>query len=74
MGSSLTQNSGCVDELRNNVSVVDLADPANPKLRGSLDFPDERGPNGLEFLPCLVQWFNLRTDHAVFPTRRRADG
>lgn len=48
VGSSLGKNSGRSDELRSNVSIIDLTDPAQPQLRGSIDYPDARGPNGLE--------------------------
>jgi hypothetical protein len=34
--------------LRPNTSVLDLTDPSQTRLCASLDFPDERGPNGLE--------------------------
>lgn len=48
VGSSLSQNADRDDGLRSNVSMIDLGDPARPMLRGSVDFPDARGPNGLE--------------------------
>ncbi len=48
VGSSLLENSDRTDDLRSNVSVIELTDPVNPRLRGSIDFPDGRGPNGLE--------------------------
>ncbi len=48
VGSSLSQNSDRTDDLRSNVAVIDLTDPEKPRLRGSVDFPDARGPNGLE--------------------------
>ncbi|MEQ2005327.1 MAG: hypothetical protein ABMA26_00910 [Limisphaerales bacterium] len=48
VGSSLRENINRADGLRANVSVIDLADPTQPKLRSSLDFPDIHGPNGLE--------------------------
>jgi hypothetical protein len=54
VGSSLSENSGRTDDLRSNVSVIELTDPAKPRLRGSLDFPDARGPNGLEIAGTVV--------------------
>lgn len=54
VGCSLSENSGRADDLRNNVSIIDLSDPAQPRLRGSVDFPDPRGPNGLEIAGNIV--------------------
>lgn len=54
VGSSLTHNPNRADGLRGNVSVVDLTDPTQPKLRGSVDFPDMPGPNGLEVAGTVV--------------------
>ena len=54
VGSSLSQNSDRQDDLRSNVAAIDLSDPTNPRLRGSLDFPDVRGPNGLEIDGTVV--------------------
>ena len=54
VGSSLSENSDRTDDLRSNVSVIDLTDPAQPRLRGSVDFPDARGPNGLEIAGTMV--------------------
>ncbi len=54
VGSSLSQHSDRTDDLRSNVSVIDLTDPAKPRLRGSMDFPDARGPNGLEIAGSVV--------------------
>ncbi len=54
VGSSLSENSNRTDDLRSNVSVIDLTDPANPRLRGSVDFADPRGPNGLELSGTVV--------------------
>ncbi|MSU48314.1 MAG: hypothetical protein EXS37_04340 [Opitutus sp.] len=48
VGSSLSKSGDRPDDLRSNVSVIDLSNPAKPRLRGSMDFPDPRGPNGLE--------------------------
>ena len=54
VGSSLTANKDRFDDLRNNVSVIDLSEPTKPRLRGSIDFPDPRGPNGLEIAGPIV--------------------
>jgi hypothetical protein len=54
VGCSLTENRDRFDDLRNNVSVIDLNDPTLPRLRGSVDFPDPRGPNGLEIVGPIV--------------------
>ncbi len=54
VGSSLSQNSDRTDDLRSNVAVIDLTDPAKPRLRGSVDFPDARGPNGLEIAGTMI--------------------
>jgi len=65
IGSSLAKNSNRADNLRGNVSVVDLSDPAEPKLRGSVDFPDECGPNGLEIAGAFVFATGGRTVQAI---------
>jgi hypothetical protein len=54
VGSSLSENTSRTDDLRSNVSAIDLSDPAAPRLRGSVDFPDARGPNGLELAGTMV--------------------
>ncbi len=54
VGNSLSQNVNRTDDLRSNVSVIDLTDPSQPKLCGSVDFPDARGPNGLEVAGAIV--------------------
>jgi len=54
IGSSLSQNSHRADDLRNNVAVIDLGEPEKPRLLGCVDFPDERGPNGLEIAGTIV--------------------
>lgn len=54
VGSSLSANQDRTDDLRSNVSVIDLSDPAAPRLRGSVDFPDAAGPNGLEVAGAIV--------------------
>jgi len=54
VGCSLSESNDRTDDLRNNVSVVDLSDPVNPRLRGSIDFPDPRGPNGLEIAGTII--------------------
>lgn len=48
VGSSLSHNFDRSDGLHSNVALIDLHDPALPRLRDSVDFPDPRGPNGLE--------------------------
>jgi hypothetical protein len=50
VASSLADNGERVDDLRSNVAVIDLSEPGEPFLRGSLDFPDQHGPNGLEIV------------------------
>jgi hypothetical protein len=65
IGSSLAKNFNRADNLRGNVSVVDLSDPAEPKLLGSVDFPDECGPNGLEIAAAMVFAAGGRTVQAV---------
>jgi hypothetical protein len=54
VGSSLSENTNRTDDLRSNVSAIDLSDPAAPRLRGSVDFPDARGPNGLAVAGRIV--------------------
>lgn len=56
VGSSLSPVPGRTDGLRAMVSIVDLSDPAKPRLRGSVDFPDpqSQGPNGLEVAGTVV--------------------
>ncbi|MFZ5828967.1 MAG: right-handed parallel beta-helix repeat-containing protein [Planctomycetota bacterium] len=65
VGCSLRQNSDRADDMRNNVSIVDLTDPAHPRLRGSLDFPDARGPNGLEIAGRVVLAAGGQTVQAI---------
>jgi hypothetical protein len=65
IGSSLSQNSDRADGLRSNVAVIDLGDPAKPRLRGSVDFPDARGPNGLEIAGAVVFAAGGQTVQAV---------
>lgn len=65
VGSSLHSGGNRTDGLRNNIVVVDLSDPAQPRLRGSVDFPDERGPNGLEVAGSVVFAAGGRTVQAV---------
>ena len=65
VGSSLSQDSDRTDDLRSNVAVIDLSDPAKPRLRGSLDFPDARGPNGLEIAGTVVFAAGGRTVQAI---------
>lgn len=52
--SSLAPESPRNTGLQNNVSIVDLSDPAKLRVRGSIAFPDGRGPNGLEFSGRVV--------------------
>ncbi|MSU48311.1 MAG: hypothetical protein EXS37_04325 [Opitutus sp.] len=52
--SSLAPESPRHTGLQNNVSIVDLSDPARLRVRGSIAFPDGRGPNGLEFSGQVV--------------------
>jgi hypothetical protein len=52
--NSLTQNSARTDGLRSNVAIVDLSDGSHPKVLGSVDFPGERGPNGLELAGSVL--------------------
>ena len=56
VGSSLTGGSlNRAADLRQNVSVIDLTDPSQPRLRGSLEFADpHNGPNGLEVAGDVV--------------------
>jgi hypothetical protein len=65
VGSSLGHNLNRADGLSGNVSVIDLTDPASPKLRGSVDFPDMRGPNGLEVAGTVVFAAGGKTVQAV---------
>jgi endo-1,4-beta-xylanase len=65
VGSSLAQNSDRADGLRSNVSVIDLKDPAQPKLRGSIDFPDMRGPNGMDLTGDVVFAAGGKTVQAI---------
>ena len=52
VGSSTGRNS----DRNGSVSIVDLSDPAKPRLAGSIDFPDPstEGPNGLEIAGTTV--------------------
>jgi hypothetical protein len=65
VGGSLHSGADRADGLRNNVSVIDLTDPAHPRLRGRVDFPDERGPNGLEVAGHHVFAAGGRTVQAI---------
>ncbi len=43
------------ENLRNNVAIVDLTNPAKPRLRDSINFPSrDHGPHGLEFVGNTV--------------------
>ena len=72
VGSSLSENSDRTDDLRSNVSVIDLTDPARPRLRGSIDFPDARGPNGLEVAGTIVFAAGGQTVQAIDVATQRA--
>lgn len=65
VGCSLAVNAIRTDGLRSNVAVIDLADPAGPRLLASVDFPDARGPNGLEVVGTLVFAAGGRTVQAI---------
>lgn len=65
VGSSLAHNYNRTDDLRGNVAVIDLSDPEHPHLRGSVDFPDDRGPNGLEIAGSVVFAAGGRTVQAI---------
>lgn len=54
VGSSLAPNPSRTDDLRANMSVVDLSDPLQPHLLGGVDFPDLQGPNGFELAGNVV--------------------
>ena len=54
IGSSLTETADRSEGRAGNVAIIDLADPAKPRLRGVVTFPDHRGPNGLEVAGSLV--------------------
>ncbi len=54
MRDSNLQQAAPVEPARSNVSVIDLTDPTRPRLRGSGDFTDTRGPNGLELAGRIV--------------------
>lgn len=65
VGCSLSVNTNRADDLRSNVSVIDLAEPSRPKLLASVDFPDPRGPNGLEVAGAMVFATGGRTVQAI---------
>lgn len=56
VGSSLSPVPDRTDGLTAKISIIDLSDPAKPRLRGSIGFPDPRtqGPNGLEVAGTVV--------------------
>jgi hypothetical protein len=54
IGSSLAPESPRNRGLQNNVTIVDLSDPVMLRVRGSIAFPDGRGPNGLEITRHVV--------------------
>lgn len=51
--------------LGGNVVVVDVQDPASPRLCGAVPFPDARGPNGLELSGKVVFAAGGQTVQAV---------
>lgn len=65
VGSSLHAGGNRTDGLRANVAVIDLSNPAEPRLHGSVAFPDERGPNGLELAGPVVFAAGGRTVQAI---------
>jgi hypothetical protein len=65
VASSLADNGDRSDDLRSNVAVIDLSEPGQPFLRGSLDFPDQRGPNGLEIVGSVLFAAGGRTVQAI---------
>jgi hypothetical protein len=69
VGSSLSDNTNRTDDLRSNVSVIDLSDPAVPRLRASIDFPDAGGPNGLELAGSIVFAAGGQTIQAIDITK-----
>ncbi len=54
VASSLAPQSARNAGLQNNVAIVDISDPTRPRVRGSIAFPDGRGPNGLAVSGSLV--------------------
>jgi hypothetical protein len=54
IGSALTHEADRSGGRSGNVAILDLTDPAKPQLRGSVPFPDHRGPNGLEVAGSLI--------------------
>lgn len=56
VGSSPNNVAGRTDNFTTLVSIVDLSDPALPRLRGSIDSSSllEQGPNGLEVAGTVV--------------------
>jgi hypothetical protein len=48
VASSLSPEAINASDRRPNVAVIDCTDPANPKVVGTVPFPDVRGPNGLD--------------------------
>ena len=65
VGSSLSQSGDRPDDLRSNVSAIDLSNPAKPRLRGSMDFADPRGPNGLEITGHVIFAAGGQTEQAI---------
>jgi hypothetical protein len=71
VGSSLHGGGDRPDGLRANVAVIDRSNPVEPRLRGSLDLPDDRGPNGLELAGSVVFAAGGRTVQAIDVTDPR---
>ncbi len=67
VGSSLTIGNSLnrPDGLQANVSIVDLSNPAQPRMRGSLEFPAGLGPNGLEVAGAVVFSAGGKTVQAI---------
>lgn len=65
VGSALAPEAGRSARLRNNVAAVDVSDPAQPRLRGSIDFPDPSGPNGLTRVAAVAFAVGGRTVQAI---------
>ncbi len=56
VGASQSPIPARTDGLRPTVSIIDLSDPAKPRLRSSVEFtdPQAQGPNGLEIAGTVV--------------------
>lgn len=65
VGSSLSPEADRTAGLRNNVSIVDLSDPTHPRMRGAVEFPDARGPNGLDIAGAVAVAAGGQTVQAI---------